>query len=33
MNAGVIGGLVLSRNNVKGNSIKEIYNNQKIKNN
>ena len=31
MNAGLIGGLVLGLNNVKGNSLKEIFNNQTIK--
>ena len=31
MNAGLIGGLLLGLNNVKGNSLKEIFYNQKIK--
>jgi len=33
MNAGLIGGLVLGLNNVKRKSLKELFNNQKIKNN
>ena len=33
MNAGLIGGLMLGINNVKGNSLKELFNNQKTKNN
>ena len=33
MNAGLIGGLVLGINNVKSNSLKELFNNQTIKNN
>ena len=33
MNAGLIGGLMLGLNNVKGNSLKELFNNQTIKNN
>ena len=31
MNAALIGGLLLGLNNVKGNSLKELFNNQKIK--
>ena len=31
-NAGLMGGLVLSLNKVKGNSLKEIFKNQTIKN-
>ena len=31
MNAGLIGGLILGLNNVKANSIKELFNNQRIK--
>ena len=31
MNAGLIGGLILGLNNVKTNSIKELFNNQRIK--
>ena len=31
MNAGLIGGLVLGLNNTKGNSLKELFNNQTIK--
>ena len=31
MNAGLIGGLILGLNNVKSNSLKELFNNQKIK--
>ena len=31
MNAGLIGGLILGLNNVKGNSLKELFNNQTIK--
>ena len=30
MNAGIIGGLVLGLNNVKGSSLKELFNNQTI---
>ena len=30
MNAGLIGGLVLGLNNLKGNSLKELFNNQTI---
>ena len=33
MNAGLIGGLMLGLNNVKGNSLKELFNNQTTKNN
>ena len=33
MNAGLIGGLILGLNNVKGNSLKELFNNQTTKNN
>ena len=33
MNAGLIGGLILGLNNVKGISLKELFNNQTIKNN
>ena len=33
MNAGLIGGLILGLNNVKGNSLKELFNNQTNKNN
>jgi len=33
MNAGIIGGLVLGLNNVKGNSLKELFKNQTIKKN
>ena len=33
MNAGLIGGLVLSLNNVRGKTLKELFNNQKTKNN
>ena len=32
MNVGLMGGLVLGLNKVKGNSLKEIFNNQAIKN-
>ena len=32
MNTGLIGGLVLGLNNVKGNSLKELFNNQAKKN-
>ena len=31
MNAGLIGGLILGLNNVKANSLKELFNNQRIK--
>ena len=31
MNAALIGGLLLGLNNFKGNSLKELFNNQKIK--
>ncbi|WP_269625451.1 DoxX family protein [Prochlorococcus marinus] len=31
MNAGLVGGLILGLNNAKGNSLKEIFNNQVIK--
>ena len=31
MNAGLIGGLILGLKNVKGNSLKELFNNQTIK--
>ena len=31
MNAGLIGGLILGLNNIKGNSIQELLNNQTIK--
>ena len=31
MNTGLIGGLVLGLNNVKGNSLKELFNNQATK--
>jgi len=33
MNAGLIGGLILGLKNVKGKSLKELFNNQKIKHN
>ena len=33
MNAGLIGGLILGLNNVKGNSLKELFNNQTNKTN
>ena len=33
MNAGLIGGLVLGLNKVKGKSLKELFNHQKTKNN
>ena len=33
MNAGLIGGLILGLNNVKDSSLKELFNNQTIKNN
>ena len=31
MNAGLMGGLILGLSNLKGNSLKELFNNQKIK--
>ena len=31
INAGLIGGLILGLNNVKANSLKELFNNQRIK--
>ena len=31
INAALVGGLILGLNNAKGNSLKEIFNNQKIK--
>ena len=31
LNAGLIGGLILGLNNIKGNSLKELFNNQTIK--
>ena len=31
MNAGLIGGLILGLNNIKGTSLKELFNNQTIK--
>ena len=31
MNAALIGGLILGLNNIKSNSLKELFNNQKIK--
>ena len=31
MNAGLIGGLILGLNNIKGNSLKELFNNQTTK--
>ena len=33
MNAGLIGGLILGLNNIEGKSLKELFNNQKIKHN